>query len=83
MLGASEHMLGYIPTGENSGDLTAGVRFSVIAAGVVTHLRYWHVACASVTHHESLYRWSGSAYIKVASTTSLPPVAYTGWYEAR
>ena len=70
-----------VPNSPNSGDLTVGVRFDVLAAGIITHVRYWHIACASVTHHEALYRWNGSAFVRVASATSLPAAGFTGWYQ--
>ena len=81
LLGPPERMLGVTgPPANNSGDLTVGARFNVLTVGVITHIRYWHVACASVTHKQALWRWSGSAFVRVASVSSVP-AGFTGFYE--
>jgi hypothetical protein len=68
------------PTYGAAGSYTVGNQFTVIAAGRITHIRYWHAAgCGGFNH--ALALWNGFTGVKLASTSDAAPDAFAGYRE--
>ena len=65
--------------GSNSGEHTLGLRFTATAPGIITHLRYHHLATCPAPDH-ALTVWN-DAGAKLAAVSDPAPSGYTGWRE--
>ena len=76
--GPQERMLAATaPTTNGSGTFTIGTRFTVTAAGRITHIRYWH-RTGPTTRTLSIWTNAGA---KLASVVDATGAAATGWRE--
>ena len=82
-LGPQERMYadGYNPSTSGSGDYTLGTKFTVLADGVITHIRYYH-GVGTGAHTHALAIWDNATATKLASVTdNLTGAEAHGWRE--